>query len=565
MLRRLGLRQRIMGILAGGALFTTAIVGLSLHELSALHGYSASERAAEEGRDAIHDAVIVVLRAATAFSALGLDLTTEEQKQAIGESEAMLRRFEALEQRIGPILQDVLSAQDRQMLAQSVQEIQHAWQETKDELGHRDRDEQQFHLVAVLRHTDRIGRIILKADEIAGTRAKAASLAFDHRTTEAQSTILIALLAGVSAVLVLGWLALHYGVRRPLGEAIASVTRIANGDIASPVPAARSADEIGAILSALAVLREHAQGRQKLEQERSRDAADRDARREKLEATVAEFRAAVLSALTGSAQAVETMRHAAEALTAAATDTQAGAGRATTASREVTANVTGVASATRQLSESFHGMIRSVEQAEAAIDQAAKRANLASATIDGLSKTTQTIGDVVSFIDAVASQTNLLALNATIEAARAGNAGRGFAVVATEVKSLAAQTAKATGDITARIDDVRRRTAEAVDTVRAIAQTSSEATQHAATITNAVSVQNQVTASISHNIQDAAGWTTGLAGIVEELAAAVARTRAAAEQVGVASEASASAAGKFSGLVDVFLDRVQSLERARAG
>src|SRR5258708_38382713 len=102
MLRRLGLRQRIMGIVAGGALFTAAIVGLSLHELTVLHGYSESERAAGEGRDAIHDAVIVVLRAATAFSALGLDLTTDEQKQAIAESDAMLRRGAARGRRTGP-------------------------------------------------------------------------------------------------------------------------------------------------------------------------------------------------------------------------------------------------------------------------------------------------------------------------------------------------------------------------------------------------------------------------------------------------------------------------------
>src|SRR5258708_18878335 len=110
MLRRLGLRQRIMGILAGGALFTAAIVGLSLHELSALHGYSESQRTAEEVRDAIHDAVIVVLRAATAFSALGLDLTAEEQKQAIGESEAMLRRFPAPGAPLAPHLLDPLCA-----------------------------------------------------------------------------------------------------------------------------------------------------------------------------------------------------------------------------------------------------------------------------------------------------------------------------------------------------------------------------------------------------------------------------------------------------------------------
>jgi methyl-accepting chemotaxis protein len=455
-------------------------------------------------------------------------------------------------------LEDILSREDRESLAQSLVEIRHAWGETKDEFGHRERDEQQFHLVAVAKHTERVGEIILKADEIAKVRANLANQALDQRSAQAQHTILVALSAGMAVLFSMGWLVVRFGVRRPLDEAIATVRRIASGDVASPVPPAKSSDEIGAILSALAVFRENAQARQKLEQDRASDMADRDARREGLEATIAEFRAAVLGALTESTEAINAMHQAAAELSVAATDTQAGAGRATTASHEVSANVAGVASATRQLSESINGMMRSVEQAETAIGQAAQRANLAVTTIEGLSETARTIGDVASFIDSVATQTNLLALNATIEAARAGVAGRGFAVVATEVKSLAAQTAKATGDIAARIDEVRRRTGEAVDTIRVIARTSGEATQHAATITSAVTEQNQVTASISQNIQDAADWTAGLSGIVEDLASAVARTRAASERVAVASGASASASDKFSSLVDVFLERVRA-------
>ncbi|MBX9647996.1 MAG: globin-coupled sensor protein [Xanthobacteraceae bacterium] len=65
-----------------------------------------------------------------------------------------------------------------------------------------------------------------------------------------------------------------------------------------------------------------------------------------------------------------------------------------------------------------------------------------------LVESTAGIETIVRLINEIAERTNLLALNATIEAARAGEAGRGFSVVAQEVKSLAAQTAKATGDIT---------------------------------------------------------------------------------------------------------------------
>lgn len=64
------------------------------------------------------------------------------------------------------------------------------------------------------------------------------------------------------------------------------------------------------------------------------------------------------------------------------------------------------------------------------------------------------VGIVSRQIDEVASQTNMLALNAHIEANRAGDAGRGFAVIAGEVKVLAGQTATATGNINASLDEL---------------------------------------------------------------------------------------------------------------
>src|SRR5208283_5172976 len=96
------------------------------------------------------------------------------------------------------------------------------------------------------------------------------------------------------------------------------------------------------------------------------------------------------------------------------------------------------------------------------------------------------IGDAVKLITDIASRTNLLALNATIEAARAGEAGKGFAVVANEVKMLAAQTSKATEEITRQIGDIQRATTESVESMHHIGATIGRVSEIAKSITEAV-------------------------------------------------------------------------------
>ena len=148
-------------------------------------------------------------------------------------------------------------------------------------------------------------------------------------------------------------------------------------------------------------------------------------------------------------------------------------------------------------------MTRSAEIA----DKAAEEARRTNSVVEGLAAGTQKIGEVVTLIQSIASQTNLLALNATIEAARAGEHGRGFAVVASEVKALANQTAKATEEISAQIQDIQTATGEAVSAIQAIGGTIAEIDQISTRSRPRSMQQGAATREIAGNVQQAADGT----------------------------------------------------------
>ncbi len=159
-----------------------------------------------------------------------------------------------------------------------------------------------------------------------------------------------------------------------------------------------------------------------------------------------------------------------------------------------------VAAAAEELSVSIAEIAQQVSRAADASAAVSEEATRTDDTVKALVSAAGHITAVVKLIEEIASQTNLLALNATIEAARAGDAGKGFSVVANEVKSLAQQTANATGQITAQITAVQDEADRMVEAMTRITDMTRDSQQTTAAIATAVTQQDTATREIATQI-----------------------------------------------------------------
>ena len=348
-------------------------------------------------------------------------------------------------------------------------------------------------------------------------------------------------------------------VALPIRRITAAMRKVAEGDLATPIPDRHRSDEIGAMASALAVFKENAERVARLRDEQDiQDRAAAQTRRAELEELANGFEVSVKGAVELIARSAHELRASSESLTGTASDSTARSVQVASRAQESASNVTTVAGATEELSSSVSEIAsQAIKSAEVARD-AEQRSRETTRTVQALSSAAERIGEVVGLISVIADQTNLLALNATIEAARAGEAGRGFAVVAQEVKNLAGQTAKATQEIGIHIQGVQTATSEAVGAIEIIGGTIEELSGIASSIAAAVEQQKAVVAEITRSTSEVASSTDAVSHDIQGLRQGAETTAAAARQTFSAAEALNMQAQLLEQEVDAFLDRVRA-------
>jgi methyl-accepting chemotaxis protein len=268
----------------------------------------------------------------------------------------------------------------------------------------------------------------------------------------------------------------------------------------------------------------------------------------KLEGLIAQ----VAKSTQGVAAASERLFGVSHKMGVGAEETATQANVVAAAAEQVTRNLQTVAAATEEMTASIGEISKNASTAAGVAGRAVERMAAADTTMNHLGKSSAEISEVVKVINSIAQQTKLLALNATIEAARAGTAGKGFAVVANEVKELANETAKATEQISQKIQAIRKGTDEATEVIAEISGIIVQMHEISMTIASAVEEQTATTKEIARNVTEAALGESQVTENITSVAQAAESTSSGAQSTQTAAAELAGMAVELQKIVGQF-------------
>jgi methyl-accepting chemotaxis protein len=360
----------------------------------------------------------------------------------------------------------------------------------------------------------------LKATEKADAGKSAAAAKSRYESSRTQSILL--LIAGSVLALATGFLVAR-NIVRSLARVKAVCDSLADGDLTSS-SGLTSRDEPGQMGRAL------------------------DAAMVRLRETVT----TIDGSASSLAAASEELSSVSTQIAASAEETSAQAQTVSSAAEEISRSVDTVSAGSEEMGASIREISQNATEAARVAEEAVTVTASTSATMNKLGESSAEIGNVIKVITAIAEQTNLLALNATIEAARAGEMGKGFAVVASEVKDLAQETARATEDISRRVQAIQADTGGAVLAIEEISQVIARISDFQTTIASAVEEQTATTAEMNRSVTEAASGTASIAENITGVADAARLTSQGVTQSQQATNELARMSSDLTALVGAF-------------
>lgn len=367
-------------------------------------------------------------------------------------------------------------------------------------------------------------------DELETLTLQASQQALDHEEAGIRQLTLISavsILLGIAIALIYSRLR----ISRPLQSVTHALLALTKGDTSSQLTIGNR-DEIGELAKAFETFKATMIEIERLRQE----AIEEEVRieQEKRDATLRladNLESTVKTVSDSIADAVADLEMTASSVASTATQTSQRSSAVASAAQQSSTGIQSVAGASEELVSSIQEISRQVNEAMSAVSSTSRQASDSSRNVESLTHAAQRIEDVVNLINEIAEQTNLLALNATIEAARAGEAGKGFAVVAAEVKDLATQTAKATGDIRSQVDALQSGTSTTRQAIHHVVSEIERMREQMSAIASAVEEQSAVTNEIARNVTEVASGSEDVTHNIEDVSAAATSSSAAAEEL----------------------------------